>query len=379
MQLKILTSIAAISENEWNRIAGENPVISHAYLLALEETGCASPATGWTPQFLAAYENDTLLGALPLYLKTHSYGEFVFDWAWADAYAQNGLNYYPKLVSSVPFTPVSGPRVLAPSAEIRKFLIQGALQLAKELGVSSFHCLFPDEAQVNELLGQGMVLRHTLQFHWENAGFQSFDDFLASMRHGKRKNILKERRKLSVLNISFERIRGDHATDQDWKFFYQCYLATHKLYQSPIPLTLDFFLRIAASMPKNILLVFASRNGERIAAAFDLFDSKKLYGRSWGALEYIPGLHFEVCYYQAIEFCIQNKLTHFEGGAQGEHKLARGLLPVTTVSAHWLAHPEFFKAVEDFLQRETGSMIQYVDELNESNPFKIRAKSVAVL
>ena len=366
----IVTSISSISPNEWNALAGENPTSSHAYLLALEESSCACPTTGWTPKFLALYRDNKLVGAMPLYLKTHSYGEFVFDWAWAEAYENCGLAYYPKLVASIPFTPVSGARILGASPKIRFQLLQSALELAKKMGVSSFHCLFPKEEEAREIAAHGLMLRNTIQFHWKNQGYKTFEDFLAGMRHDKRKKIRQERKKLRDAGITFERIEGINLTPEHWAFFYQCYLQTHKLYSSPPSLSLDFFLTIGRTIPAQILLIFAVQQGKRIAAAFDLFDSQNFYGRSWGALEYVPGLHFEVCYYQAIEFCIERGLQTFEGGAQGEHKLSRGLLPVTTWSAHWLAHPEFARAVDDFLLRETGAIVQYVDELNESNPFK---------
>jgi predicted N-acyltransferase len=372
IRIEVKTSVSGFPAKEWNALAGNNPTLKHAYFLALEESGCVSAATGWVPQFLAVWCGHELVGAMPLYFKSHSYGEFVFDFAWAEAYEQNGLQYYPKLVSSVPFTPVSGSRLLSHSAEIRTMLVQAAIQLARQADASSLHILFPPEELARELVAQNksLMLRNTVQFHWENAGYGDFTDFLSSMRHDKRKKIKQERKKLREAGISFERIRGQDASEDDWKFFYTCYLHTHHLYQSPVPLTLDFFLQLGRTMPENILLIFASRAEERIGAAFDLFNETHFYGRSWGALEYIPGLHFEVCYYQATEFCIENKIGLFEGGAQGGHKLARGLLPITTFSVHWLAHPQFAATVDNFLQRETGSILQYVNELKESNPFK---------
>lgn len=368
--LKIIESIADIPEAQWNALAGNNPFLSHAFLRALRESGCATPRTGWQAQFLTLWQNNTLAGAMPLYLKNHSYGEFVFDWAWAEAYQKQGLNYYPKLLCAVPFTPVAGLRLLSSSPEIRAQLIRSALQLAQSSGVSSLHCLFPYEDQALEMQQQGMMLRQGVQFHWRNPGYADFDAFLSGMSHDKRKRIKQERRKVRDAGITFERIRGEEITAEQWTFFFSCFTHTFRQYNSPQPLNLDFFRRIGASMPENILLIIASRNGEPIASALNFFNEEALYGRSWGALEYYPGLHFETCYYQAIEFCIAQKIATFEGGAQGEHKIARGFLPVTTWSAHWLAHPEFSRAVEDFLQREAKGMSQYVDELNDSNPFK---------
>ena len=370
--LKIIETIADIPEAQWNALAGNNPFLSHAFLRALQESGCATPRTGWQAQFLTLWQDNTLVGAMPLYLKNHSYGEFVFDWAWAEAYQKQGLNYYPKLLCAVPFTPAAGLRLLASSPEVRVQLIRSALQLAQNSGVSSLHCLFPYEDQAREMQKQGMMLRQGVQFHWRNPGYADFDAFLSGMSHDKRKRIKQERRKVRDAGITFERIRGGKITTEQWTFFFNCFTHTFRQYNSPLPLNLDFFRRIGASMPENILLVIASRNGEPIASALNFFNDKALYGRSWGALEYHPGLHFETCYYQAIEFCIAQKIALFEGGAQGEHKIARGFLPETTWSAHWLAHPEFSRAVEDFLQREAKGMSQYVDELNDSNPFKQR-------
>jgi len=219
IQIRILPSVALVPETEWNSLAGENPALAHAYLLALEETGCASPRKGWQTQFLAAFDADRLIGAMPLYFKSHSYGEFVFDWAWAEAYQQNGLRYYAKLVCSIPFTPVSGARILSASPEVRILLAQAALRLAQESGASSLHCLFPNESQAQELAGQGMMLRQAIQFHWQNMNYGSFDDFLASMRHDKRKKILQERRKLKEAGLTFERVLGEKVTAQDWHFF----------------------------------------------------------------------------------------------------------------------------------------------------------------
>jgi hypothetical protein len=307
---------------------------------------------------------------MPLYLKTHSWGEFVFDWAWAEAYQRQGLSYYPKWLSAVPFTPATGPRLLAASAEVRTELIRAAMKLAQESGASSLHCLFPDEAQAREMEQQGLMLRRGVQFHWRNPGFAGFEDYLAAMSHDKRKRIRQERRKVHAAGIRFERLRGPQITPEHWAFFYRCFSHTFRQYNSPQPLNLDFFRRIGAAMPDNLLLVIAMRDGEPIAAALNFHNQHTLYGRSWGALEYHPGLHFETCYYQAIEFCIAQGITLFEGGAQGEHKLARGFLPETTWSAHWLAHPEFARAIEEFLERECRSLDDYVDELNDSSPFK---------
>lgn len=370
MIIKIIETISDIPATQWDALAENNPFLKHAYLSALQETGCATPETGWQAQFITLWEGEQLLGGMPLYLKFHSYGEFVFDSAWADAYQRNGLRYYPKLVCSVPFTPATGPRLLAKTPELRAQLVQAALELAHEPGISSLHLLFPYESQAEEMQAQGMMLRRGVQLHWRNAGYADFDAYLASMRRDKRKKIKQERRKVSDAGITFQHIRGEQITPEQWGFFVRCYEHTHVQYNSPQPLNLEFFQRIGATMPEHILLIIASRDGQPIAGAINFYNHDTLFGRSWGALEYHPGLHFETCYYQAIDFCINNRIDLFEGGAQGEHKLARGFLPSVTWSAHWLAHPQFAKAVEEFLKRETGGIDQYMDELNDSNPFK---------
>jgi uncharacterized protein len=370
MDIRITESLADLPKAEWDALAGGNPFLSHAFLLALQESGCTTLRTGWEVKFLTAWQGNDLVGAMPMYRKHHSYGEFVFDWAWAEAYQQNGFDYYPKLLCAVPYTPITGARLLASTPEARAELARAALGMVQTLKASSLHYLFPDKGQAQELQNEGMMLRRGVQFHWKNPGYTNFDDYLLSLRQDKRKKIKHERRKVADAGIHLERICGPEVTGAQWDFFYECYTRTHAQYNSPPPLNLNFFKQIGATMPENILLVIASDQGKQIASALNLYNHEALYGRSWGTLEYHSGLHFEACYYQAIEFCIEHGITTFEGGAQGEHKLARGFLPVTTWSAHWLAHPQFSRAVEDFLQRETGGIIQYVDELNDSNPFK---------
>jgi len=309
---------------------------------------------------------------MPLYIKFHSYGEYVFDWAWAQAYQQHGLNYYPKLVNAVPFTPVTGQRLLASSPQDRELLLLSAIELARELGASSLHCLFPTEQQASEMQTQGMLLRSGVQFHWQNRNYADFDAYLAGMSHAKRKKIRQERRKVGDAGVAFEHIRGRDATPAHWEFFHECYNATYQQHRSTPYLNLDFFKTIGRVQPDNLLLIIASRAGRPIASALNFFNAHSLYGRYWGSTETLPGLHFETCYYQAIQFCIDHRISTFEGGAQGEHKVARGFLPTPTWSAHWLAHPEFSRAVEEFLAREARGVAQYMTELNESSPFKSR-------
>lgn len=369
-EIRIVTTLAELSASEWDALTDGNPFLSHAFLTALQETGCATQHTGWHAQFITVWQDALLIGAMPLYLKHHSYGEYVFDWAWASAYERQGLDYYPKLLCAVPFSPITGLRVLTASADIRALLIGAALQLAQESGVSSLHCLFPEEAQALEMQRAGMMLRQGVQFHWHNPGYADFDAYLACMNNDKRKKIKQERRRVRDAGITFAYFTGSEITLAHWRFFVRCYDSTYIQHRSTPYLNLDFFQRIGITMPDNILLIIAYRDGQPIASTLNIYTATTLFGRYWGALEYHPGLHFEACYYQAIEFCIAKKIAVFEGGAQGEHKIARGFLPVTTWSAHWLAHPKFSSAVEDFLARETQGMARYTDELNERNPFK---------
>jgi predicted N-acyltransferase len=369
-RLKIVEDLSAIAPEQWNRVAGEDPFLSHAYLFALQESGCAVPRFGWKAQYLTLWDERTLTAAMPLYLKMNSFGEHVFDFAWADAYRRSGIPYYPKLVGTVPFTPVTGHRLLGRTREARASLLNAALDLARDTGVSSLHCLFLHDDDVEVAKAQGMMLRQDVQFHWHNHGYRDFEDFLGQLTREKRKNIRHERRKVREAGIDLHRITGENASPEDWTFFASCYAHSREKHFSPPALNEDFFQRLGATLPRNTLLVIATRNGRPIGSAMNVVTPDVLYGRSWGALEFVPGLHFEACYYQAIEFCIERGIKTFEGGAQGEHKLARGFLPVITRSAHWLRHPQFSNAVGNYLQHETASIVDYVDELNERNPFK---------
>jgi len=368
--IEIASSLAAVAPDAWDVFTDDNPFLHHAFLHTLHETGCASEATGWTPRYLLLRDGDRLRGALPLYLKAHSYGEYVFDWAWADAYHRHGLRYYPKLLSAIPFTPVGGRRILADRPEDQRALLDAALALAKDSGVSSLHVLFAPEAETNAMVNAGMMPREGVQFHWRNTGYADFEEFLASLAQTKRKKIRQERRRVRDAGIAFEWIEGRAISDAQWAFFNRCYRETYRLHHSTPYLSLDFFREIGRRMPENIVLMLAHRAGKPIAASLNLHNGKTLYGRYWGAIENHPALHFEACYYQVIEFCIARGITIFEGGAQGEHKMARGLLPVRTQSAHWLAHPQFAAAVDDFLARERQSIASHMDELNERNPYR---------
>ncbi|HEY1149453.1 MAG TPA: GNAT family N-acetyltransferase [Pseudoduganella sp.] len=368
----VISSLSDVGQPAWDALAAAdgNPFLSYAFLHALHESGSASADTGWQPQYLAVHEGKQLVAAMPLYVKHHSYGEYVFDWAWADAYHRNGIEYYPKLLSAIPFTPVTGGRLLAKDDAARGALLDYLCEQQQAAGMSSTHVLYPPEDQAKLLQKAGFMLRSGVQFHWLNRGYASFDEFLASLEHKKRKNIRAERRKVQEAGVTMRQIRGKDLTDLDWRFFHLCYSNTYAEHRSSPYLNLDFFLRIGATMPDNILMIVAERNGHPIASSLVIHTADTLYGRYWGAIEHVPCLHFETAYYQPLQFCIDQKIATFEGGAQGEHKMARGFLPVKTWSAHWLAHPAFADAVERFLAREGGGIDDYISELNERNPFR---------
>lgn len=370
----VVSTLAEIGEAAWSELlasqADASPFLSYAFLHALHESGCASADTGWQPNYLALWQGETLAAALPLYLKMHSYGEYVFDWAWAEAYQQHGLEYYPKLLSAIPFTPVSGARLLARDDEARAALLAFLQTQQQASAVSSCHILFPPEGEARQLAQAGYLMRSGVQFHWLNPGYTDFEQFLATLEHKKRKNIRAERRKVQEAGVTMRQVRGADALDADWVLFHRCYSNTYAEHRSSPYLSLEFFRRIGASMAQNILLVIAEREGRAIAASLVLHTADTLYGRYWGALEHVPCLHFETAYYQPLEFCIANGIATFEGGAQGEHKMARGFLPQKTWSAHWLAHPAFADAVQRFLERERGGIDAYLDELNEHSPFR---------
>ncbi|MFQ5935175.1 MAG: GNAT family N-acetyltransferase [Acidiferrobacterales bacterium] len=378
MHLNVINSIAEIPAPAWDALVGDtNPFVKHAFLSALEQTDCTTAKAGWAPCHLALYADASqqghLLGAVPMYLKSHSYGEYVFDWAWADAYERAGLRYYPKLVAAVPFTPVSGPRLLTAdheSEQIRQHLISGAVTVAKQMQVSSLHWLFAPETDVAALADAGHLRRTGCQFHWHNPGYASFEQFLAELASAKRKKIKQERRYVREAGVTIEVLSDDSITPRHWDAFYEFYLSTIHCHGAIPYLTRDFFHCLGSVMSNNAVLVLARQDGQPVAGALNMRGSESLYGRYWGTHKNISGLHFEVCYYAAMEYCIERGLTRFEAGAQGEHKLARGFLPVTTHSAHWLSHPQFSQAVAQFLRKEHHGLRYYIDELNEHSPFK---------
>ena len=377
--IRVLDHPAGVAAEQWNALLNAQPsampFMRHEYLLAMHESGSATTPTGWTPQFLTVEQDGQLIAACALYLKDHSYGEYVFDWAWADAYQRHGMRYYPKLLGAVPFTPVPGPRLMARDAQGRAVLLRAMEQIATQAKLSSVHLLFMDEADRAAAEAAGWMLRSTVQFHWqqrESEAYADFADFLASMQREKRKKIQQERRKVADAGVTFTWLEGSAISGEDWDYFYRCYSITYQEHRSTPYLSRVFFARMAATMPENWMMVLARKNGERVAASLIGIDRAHgtAFGRYWGATEHIPCLHFAACYYEPLVWCIANKMRRFEGGAQGEHKMARGLLPVQTWSAHWLAHPQFAQAVAEFLQREGAGVESYMDELNERRPFK---------
>ncbi len=377
-QLAILDRLSVISAGEWNALLPKDagPFLRHEFLSALEETGCVGGNTGWQVAHLVLKNDQKLLGAMPLYIKQHSYGEYVFDWSWAQAYEQQGMQYFPKALCAIPFTPVQGSRILSngdiDTGLVRQRLIDGLKTVVLQNNLSSAHVLFPYAAEVSELKKQGFMLRDSVQFHWHNQGFENFEQFLAVLTMKRRKNIRREREQVARELINFRHVPGASSTDADWEFFYRCYANTYLEHHSSPYLSEIFFKLWAQRMPENLHLIIAERSGKPIAASMLVVDPvcSKAYGRYWGAIEHVPCLHFETAYYQAIEYCIQENIQTFEGGAQGEHKMARGFLPTTIQSAHFIADPQFAKAVQHFLNREHQGIGAYIDELAEHSPLK---------
>lgn len=370
LRLTIETDLSRIDAHAWDALAGDQPFLRHAFLCALHETECAAPASGWAPHYLALWRDDALAAAVPLYLKSHSRGEYVFDYAWADAFQRHGMRYYPKLLAAIPFTPVTGPRLLASNDEDRATLVRGLVAFAEEIKVSSLHVLFPSDADMRVLREAGFMVRESVQFHWTNPGYADFDAFLAMMSHDKRKKIRQDRKKVAAAGVSFRWLRGAEIGPAELGFFYDCYCRTYFQHGNPPYLNRNFFERAHREQPDAFVLVLAGRDGEPVAVALNLAGGDALYGRYWGATEYVPGLHFETCYMQSIAYCIAHGIKRFEGGAQGEHKMARGLLPTPTWSAHWVAHPGFADAIQNFLDEETSAVTDYLGELESHTPFK---------
>jgi uncharacterized protein len=375
--IRVCNEPTDIDAAAWNTLLARQPTptpfMRHEYLAALHTSGSAVPAAGWAPHFITVHDGTTLVGACALYLKSHSYGEYVFDWAWADAYERHGLAYYPKLLGAVPFTPVPGARLLAADDATRELLVQSITALAVQARLSSAHLLFVDDTDRAALAAAGWLLREGVQFHWTADGtVTDFETLLAGLQRSKRKKIVQERRRVAEAGVSFAVHEGAAISEPLWDFFYRCYTLTYRAHHSTPYLSRAFFAQMAATMPAHWLLFVAQRDGVPIACSLIALDPAQgaAYGRYWGAVEHVPCLHFEACYYQPLAWCLANGYRRFEGGAQGEHKMARGLLPVRTASAHWLADPRFSSAVADFLAQEGAGIGAYVDELRERNPFR---------
>ena len=416
---RVHQSVRDIDAHAWNTLLTAQlqptPFMRHEYLSALQDSGSAAAQTGWAACFFTLWQEGALVAACPLYLKNHSYGEYVFDFAWARAYEEHGLAYYPKAVVAVPFTPVPGSRLLARDANARAALVAALREWCGQQGLSSLHLLFGSAEDTAACSADGWMLRHTVQFHWENTatttptpastqdlpgvavpdiqhptptGYPSFDAFLASLSQDKRKKIRQERRRVAEAGVQFRWARGSDIAQADWDFFYRCYERTYLEHGNAPYLSRDFFQRMQNDLPQAWVLFVAEREGRPIATSLiavtadsDCAGGQKYpnhtapaiqaaYGRYWGALERVDCLHFEACYYQPLQWCIENGVQRFEGGAQGEHKMARALLPVQASSAHWLAHPAFAQAVDNFLQREGEGVSHYLEHLQTRSPFR---------
>ncbi len=376
MQITVVDNISTIDCQSWNHLVlNNNPFLKHQFLVALEKYNCVSKQCGWQPQHIVIHDaNNQLVAASPLYIKYHSHGEFVFDWAWAEAYQRNHMAYYPKLVAAIPFTPMTGQRLLiAPevnNAATAKLLIEATIELAQASNFSSVHWLFPTQKQMNLLQQQNLSIRLGCQYHWHNQGYKSFAHYLSHFSSRKRKNILKERHQVQQQGLEFSIKHGNEVSHEEWQLFHQYYLDIYDRKQGFPSLTLEFFDAIGATMAEQVVLVQAYRDGQCIASALNLRSDDTLYGRHWGCGESLPGLHFETCYYQGLEYCIQHGLKHFEPGAQGEHKIARGFLPSPTWSAHWIADPQFRHAIDHFCRTEVQGMKGFMQKLDSHSPFR---------
>ena len=370
--VSVADSIASIPAVDWDRCAGAgNPFVSHAFLTALEASGSATPETGWTPLHLVARDaGGAIAGVMPAYGKSHSYGEYVFDHSWADAFSRAGGDYYPKLQIAVPFTPATGPRLLLADRTAAAPLLAGARSLVERAGLSSAHATFIAPEQVPLFKADDWLIRHDQQFHWVNRGYGSFDDFLATLASRKRKAIRRERQQARESGLDIRALTGTALDESHWNALWAFYQDTGARKWGRPYLTREAFSRIGAAMADRVLLVLAYRGDRPVAGAFNMIGADTLYGRYWGCTEHHPMLHFELCYYQAIDFAIARGLATVEAGAQGEHKLARGYEPVRTTSAHWIAHPGFRRAVADFLERERHAVAADIAYLGRFTPYR---------
>ncbi|MFK7804615.1 MAG: GNAT family N-acetyltransferase [Anaerolineae bacterium] len=377
---KFLSRIDQISTKEWNDLVGDSyPFLKHEFLNALEISGSASAESGWTPNHLIVHNGEgQLLAVAPAYLKSHSYGEYVFDWSWSHAYQKNRIRYYPKLLTAIPFTPCTGPRIKVAdgphTAEIYEFCVRTMINFCETSRLSSWHLLFPQEAEENikvqKVMSRHLMKRSGVQYHWYNAGYGSFADYLGAMKARKRNSIRKERKRVEDQAITFEHINGRDVTAEQVHDFYIFYHATYMKRGSYGYLNQEFFEQLVETMPEKLLFVFAQKAGTNIAAALFFIGDDTLFGRYWGCLDEYDQLHFETCFYQGIDYCIKNQLQHIDAGAQGEHKIQRGFRPIETTSWHWISHPAFEEAIQDFLDQENPQIQEYIDEAQRYLPFK---------
>jgi predicted N-acyltransferase len=374
MRSTVHHAIADIAPDAWNALAGDTyPFLRHEFLLAAEQTGCVAEDAGWAPRHLTLERDGRLVAAMPLYQKEHSWGEFVFDWAWARAYEQAGFRYYPKLVSAVPFTPAPSRRLLLADPDdeaAARALVDAAIALAERTACSSLHVLFPTRDELPLLREAGLRVRKDCQFHWHNRGYTDFDQFLQTFTASKRKKARRDRRRVSEAGIRFRRLKGAEIDTHTWEQVYRFISITFMRRGSLPYYNLDFFLRISESLPDSILVVLAELDAEPIAAAVFFESPTALYGRYWGSDGHHNALHFETCYYQGIDYCIEKGLQLFEPGTQGEHKLSRGFAPQSTWSAHWLAHPQFLSAIENYLVEEARHVDRYIEATDARSPYR---------
>jgi len=375
MEVKQINSIAEVDSLSWNKLAGSAyPFLRHEFLCALEESGAVSERSGWNPQHLLVMEGNELLAFMPLYLKQHSRGEYVFDHQWAQAYQQTGGHYYPKWLTAIPFTPCQGPRIVIKETlnlhSVTELLLAFIKNKSEELSISSWHCLFPESHQIDQFRTLGLGIREGVQFQWFNKGYPDFEAYLQSLSSSKRKMIRRERRKVTEQNITMQQISGQQVTEAQWQIFYQFYTMTYLKHGMQPYLRLAFFLACAETMGDQLLLVLASKDRQYVGAALSFIGSDTLFGRYWGCHEEYAFLHFEACYYQGLDFCLTYGFQRFDSGAQGEHKIARGFEPITTYSAHWIKDPQFAKAIEQFLIREQKAVEFYKQDAAAYLPFK---------
>lgn len=375
MEVKQINSMKQVDSADWNRLTGDAyPFLRHEFLLALEQSGSISEQTGWVPSHLLVMDKDELVAFMPLYLKQHSWGEYVFDHQWAQSYQQHDIDYYPKWLSAIPLTPCQGTRIAIKATidplDVTHTLLTFIKKLSEQRGISSWHCLFPAWQQAEQLRSLGLSIREGVQFHWFNRDYRDFNDFLQSLSANKRKMLKRERRRVSEQGVHLLRIAGQDVSDLEWQVFFQFYTMTYLKRGSQPYLNLAFFQQIAATMGDQLLLVLAVKDNNYVGAALSFVGADTLYGRYWGCYEEYNSLHFEACYYQGLDYCIEHGLKRFDSGAQGEHKISRGFEPITTYSAHWLKDARFAKAIEHFLATEQKAVQLYKKDAASFLPFK---------